>query len=323
MCFMICHIPLGLAQNVATILIFRFLGGLFGSAPLAIVAGMYVDFLGPIERGISTAVFSVGVYCGPVLGPVVGNFATVYLGWRSTAWITMIAGGVFGLLAFLCTPETSEAVLLRKKAQSLRIETGNWALHGKSEEEPADFKYFVQKYLTKPVRMLIMEPIVSHPLISRSAQCADSVKLMIFTAYMSLVYGILYLSLTLYPFAFKHKREWTSVEASLAFLSLLAGIVIGCLIIGFHSYFHCKRALAGRKMVPEDRLPPVVLGSFVLPSGKSSHLEVGRCMLIEDRSLHLRLDFDSRHVASSTTTIRSIDRLRHCARLHVVSGIHR
>ncbi|KAI5366701.1 putative major facilitator superfamily, MFS transporter superfamily [Septoria linicola] len=249
-CFLLFQIPVGLAQDASTVLVLRFASGLFGSAPLAIVAGMYVDFLGPIERGISTAVFSTGVYCGPVLGPIFGNLATRSFGWRSTAWITMIAGGLLGLLAFICTPETSEPILLKRKARKLRLATSDWSLHAKSEENAADLRYFLRKYLTKPMRMLILEPI-----------------LMIFTVYMSLVYGILYLTLTLYPFAFDHMRGWSTTKASLPFLSLLVGILLGCLIIGAHSYFHCKKALAGRDMAPEDRLPPVVLGSVVLTSG--------------------------------------------------------
>ncbi|KAF7185201.1 Citrinin biosynthesis cluster MFS transporter mrr1 [Pseudocercospora fuligena] len=250
LCFLLFQIPLGLARDASTILVSRFFAGLFGSAPLAIVAGMYVDFLGPIERGISTAIFSVGCWCGPVLGPVIGNIATAQMGWRSTAWITMISGASLTLLAYSCTPETSEPILLKRKAIKLRVETSNWALHARSEEKPADAAYFVRKYLTKPLKMLFLEPI-----------------LMIFTAYMSLVYGILYLSLTLYPFAFKDLRGWTSVKAGLPFLSQLIGIVLGCLIIGLHGYFHCKKALTGRKLMPEDRLPPVVLGSALLPIG--------------------------------------------------------
>ncbi|KXS95133.1 hypothetical protein AC578_2883 [Pseudocercospora eumusae] len=241
--FLLFQIPLGLARDASTTLVSRFLAGLFGSAPLAIVAGMYVDFLGPVERGIATAVFSVGCWCGPVLGPVIGNIATEQMGWRSTAWITMIAGASLTLLAHSCTPETSEPILLKRKAKEL-------ALHAKSEDKPADAAYFIRKYLTKPVKMLFLEPI-----------------LMIFTAYMSLVYGILYLLLTLYPFAFKDLRGWTSVKAGLPFLSQLIGIMLGCLIIGLHGYFHCKKALTGRKLMPEDRLPPVVLGSALLPIG--------------------------------------------------------
>ena len=86
---------------------------------------------------------------------------------------------------------------------------------------------------------------------------------------MSLVYGILYLSLTLYPFAFHKMRGWASLEASMPFLWVLLGIVLGCIVIGVHSVWHGRCLKSGAIMVPEDRLPPVALGAVLLPAGKS------------------------------------------------------
>lgn len=159
--FLIFQAPLAVAKDIQTVLIVRFFAGVFGSAPLAITGGMYVDFLDPVGRGIATAVFSVGVYCGPVTGPIIGNLMITHLSWRWTAWITLIGGSFFFALAIMCTPETSEAVLLRRKAQKLRFETSDWSLHAKSEEMPTSMRYFVEKYLTKPIRMFVSEPIVS------------------------------------------------------------------------------------------------------------------------------------------------------------------
>jgi hypothetical protein len=91
---------------------------------------------------------------------------------------------------------------------------------------------------------------------------------MIFTAYMSLVYGILYLSLTMYPYAFIAERGLDARTASLPFLFLLAGIVVACIIITIHSVHIGKRQAAGRPFCPEDRLSPVVFGSILLTAGE-------------------------------------------------------
>ncbi|KAK4503180.1 hypothetical protein PRZ48_006608 [Zasmidium cellare] len=249
--FLIFQLPLAISSEIRVILIFRFLAGLFGSAPLAIVAGMYVDFLNPMERGIATSVFSVGVFCGPVMAPVLGNIITEHLGWRWTGWITLFVGLFLGIICVVCTPETADSILLQRKAQALRLETGNWALHAKSAEEPAYLRTFVEKYLTKPAKMLVLEPI-----------------LLIFTVYMSLVYGILYLTLTMYPYSFHTVRKMTAIEASLPFLFLLTGIVLACLFLGLYSFYYVGRRLsAGKTLKPEDRLPPVILGSVLLPAG--------------------------------------------------------
>lgn len=86
---------------------------------------------------------------------------------------------------------------------------------------------------------------------------------------MSLVYGILYLTLTLYPFAFSHIRGWESTTATLPFLSILFGILLACVVIGLHGGVYLGRKYArGEKPAPEDRLLPVVVGSFLLPTGE-------------------------------------------------------
>ncbi|KAF2165391.1 hypothetical protein M409DRAFT_55797 [Zasmidium cellare ATCC 36951] len=249
--FLIFQLPLAISSEIRVILTSRFLAGLFGSAPLAIVAGMYVDFLNPMERGISNSAFSVGVFCGPVTAPILGNIITEHLGWRWTGWITLFVGLVLGIVCFVCTPETADSILLQRKAQSLRLETGNWALHARCEEQPARMRTFVEKYLTKPVKMLVLEPV-----------------LLIFTIYMSLVYGILYLTFTMYPYSFHTIRKMSSIEASLPFLFLLAGIVLACLFLGLYSVYYIGRLQrAGKTLTPEHRLPPVILGSLLLPAG--------------------------------------------------------
>src|SRR5579871_1517076 len=47
--FAIFQIATAVAQNLYTIMLTRFFGGVFGSAPLAIVGGALVDFFNPID----------------------------------------------------------------------------------------------------------------------------------------------------------------------------------------------------------------------------------------------------------------------------------
>lgn len=91
--FVVFQIPVAVAQNIQTIMVFRFFGGAFGSAPLAIVAGMYVDFWDPVMRGVATMGYAGAVFAGPCLGPIVGEFTVKNssLGWRWTLWFTMVS----------------------------------------------------------------------------------------------------------------------------------------------------------------------------------------------------------------------------------------
>ncbi|KAF5986265.1 putative mfs-multidrug-resistance transporter [Fusarium bulbicola] len=217
--FCICQLPCALAQNMPVLLTFRFLSGLAGSSSLAILGGMYVDFLSrPAERGISTAVFSVATFCGPTVGPIIGNLATLKLGWRWTAWLTLMGGVVFGSVAFLLTPETQD-VCAGANSKSATPAFGN---------------------------------------------LVDDLQLIFFTVYMSLAYGIIYLTFTMYPLAFVTVRGWSRMDGSLPFIGMTVGVVLACVGIALHSIYYIQQS---RVHVPERRLPPMIAGSVLLSAG--------------------------------------------------------
>lgn len=62
----------GFAQNTTQLLVFRFLAGLGGSAPLSIGGGVLGDVWHPEERGKAIAVYSLAPLLGPVVGPIAG-----------------------------------------------------------------------------------------------------------------------------------------------------------------------------------------------------------------------------------------------------------
>ena len=149
--FAVFQIPVAVAQNIETIMLCRFLAGSFGAAPIAIVGGTYVDFWDTIDRGIATAAFSGATFIGPIAGPIVGEFITKsHLGWRWTAWITLIMATFIGILGLLTVPETFAPVLLKRKAEKLRHETKNWALHATIDETPINARSLLEKYFAKP-----------------------------------------------------------------------------------------------------------------------------------------------------------------------------
>jgi multidrug resistance protein len=161
--FCVCQVPCALAQDIGLLLTFRFLSGLAGSSTLAILGGMFIDFLtDPAERGISTAVFSVATFCGATVGPILGNLVTTRLGWRWTAWLTLIGGVFFGTVAFLLTPETSEVVILHRRAHKTIRRSGSLEdIPSRARRTESGVSVFIQNYLTKPTRMFVREPIVS------------------------------------------------------------------------------------------------------------------------------------------------------------------
>ena len=61
---------------------------------------------------------------------------------------------VFLVLDVFILDETYPPVLLVAKAQVLRHETGNWALHARHEEWDVSLKELANKFLMRPFRLL-------------------------------------------------------------------------------------------------------------------------------------------------------------------------
>jgi DHA1 family multidrug resistance protein-like MFS transporter len=251
--FVVFQIPIGVAGNLQTIFICRFFGGAFGSAALAIVPGLAVDIFDPIERAVATMAYAAAVFAGPAMGPIVGEFTVKNqsLGWHWTAWFTMIMGAFFYVIALFTVKETFPPVLLRQKAAHLRLETGNWALHTKLDEEPIHFSFLFRKYALKPVQMMIKEPI-----------------LIVMTAYISLVYGILYLIFFAYPYSFQGDRQMDYGISSLPFLAIFVGVLIACLFLTWETkVIFTPKLIKAKKLIPEERLPPMMAGGVLLVIG--------------------------------------------------------
>ncbi|KAF2270173.1 MFS general substrate transporter [Lojkania enalia] len=234
--FAIFQLPVAVAQNVQTIMLCRFLGGIFGSAPLGIVGGQLTDIWDVIDRGVAMTIFAGATFIGPVAGPIIGGFiGQSHLGWRWTEYLTIIMGFSFGAIGFILVPETYDT------------ELG----HAKADEQQVDLKNIVEKCLLRPFAMLFREPI-----------------LILVTIYMSLIYGILYLFFEAYPIAFQETRGWNPGVGALPFLSITGGVMLGGSIIVFTTKTRFRRKLEKHgHVVPEERLIPMVIGGALFPIG--------------------------------------------------------
>ena len=249
------QIATAVAQNLYTIFLCRFFGGFFGSAPLAVIGGALADMWGPVDRGYALCVFAGATFIGPAVAPVVGGFV-VQQGptlagtesWRWTEYLTAILAFALGITSFFIVPETFAQRLLHDKAQRIRFETKNWAVHSKQDEQRLTVGNIAEKYLLRPATMLVLEPI-----------------LVLITVYMSLIYGILYLFFEAFPIAFQEERGWSPGVGSLPFLALLLGVLLGAGIISYFTKYRFARRLREEgKVVPEERLVPMFVGGVLV-----------------------------------------------------------
>lgn len=65
------------------------------------------------------------------------------------------------LTAFFGMPEVYSPVLLKRKAQRMRKETGDERFYHPHEAEKIRLNNVIQKYFSRPIRMLVTEPVVA------------------------------------------------------------------------------------------------------------------------------------------------------------------
>ncbi|CAF9913416.1 MAG: hypothetical protein GOMPHAMPRED_007902 [Gomphillus americanus] len=240
-------------ENLQTVLISRFFGGLFASSPLAVVAAVFSDMFDNRTRGTAIAVFSMAVFSGPLMAPFIGGFmvANPNLGWRWTSYLMTILGAVAFLLDLFLLPETYPPIVLVTKASELRRRTLNWGIHAKQEEIEVDFRELINKNFSRPLRILVGEPIV-----------------LLLSIYMAFIYGLLYLFLTAYPIVFQQIHGFSAgISGPMLFGMIIGEIFAAVLIILEQPSYNRKLAANNGIPVPEWRLPPVIAGGAAFAAG--------------------------------------------------------
>lgn len=132
-------VPIAMAYNTETILICRFLGGVFGAAPLATLSGGIADIWKAVDRGVALSTLLGAAFVGVALGPILGAFITASsLGWRWTMWFNAMFGVLVSIMVFLWLPETYAPVVLSRKASKIRTDGKRWAVRSRFQEEATD-----------------------------------------------------------------------------------------------------------------------------------------------------------------------------------------
>ena len=256
--FVAFTIGCALAPSLPSLIVFRFLCGTFGSAPLTNGGGTIADMIEQSKRGGAMSAFTIGPLLGPIIGPVAGGFLAAAKGWRWTFWLLVIVGGTLGVCMIFFMQESFAPVLLERKAARLRKETGNDLLRSKLDVGLSPRDYF-KRGIVRPVKMFIYSPIVA-----------------ILAFYMAIIYSYLYLLFTTFTDVFQRTYHFSTSIVGLAYLGLGVGSFIGLLLFSTTTDRYVQKkaaeaeAVTGRKgtgMKPEHRLPLLPLGAILLPAG--------------------------------------------------------
>lgn len=251
-CYLGFMIACAKAPSLNALIIFRFFSGVFGSCPITNGGGSIADMVTQEHRGAAMAGFSIGPLFGPVIGPVAGGFLAQSKGWRWVFWVLAIIAGFLSIMMFLFMGETYAPVLLQRKVNRQRKETGNDLLRSKLDAGLSPADYF-KRAILRPFKMLVASPIV-----------------VIFAIYMAIIYAYLYLMFTSMTEVFEEYYGFSTGTVGLSFLGLGIGSLSGLAIFSTTSDRYLKKRAAateGGEMKPEYRLQLLPIGAIILPAG--------------------------------------------------------
>lgn len=240
------------AKDIQTLIICRFFAGVCGASQFTVVPGLLADLFDHAARGVAIQIYALTVFAGPFLAPFVGGFvAESALGWRWTLYIPALMGFVIGGVSLVFLPETYAPCLLVAKAAVLRRQTGNWGIQARMERMEADPKAMIEKYFTRPLKMLVTEPI-----------------LLLVSLYMAFIYGLTYCFLGAYTVVFEGVYGMRPGISGLPSLGLFTGVVLAlCLILSQRGSYVRKLEENRGVPVPEWRLGPTLIGGPIFAAG--------------------------------------------------------
>ena len=189
-------------------------------------------------------------------GPVAGGYLSEAKGWRWVFWVLAIVSGALTVSMFMFMKESYAPLILQRKADRLRKETGNMQLHTEpsSSVEGADH---LKRGLMRPSKIFFKSPLV-----------------ITFAFYMAIVYGDLYLLFTTITEVFEQTYDFSTGTVGLVYLGIGVGMILGLVIYAVLSDRTVKRELAAKKArgddepaKPELRLLPLPVGGVLLPAG--------------------------------------------------------
>ncbi|KAG5358473.1 Caffeine resistance protein 5 [Yarrowia sp. B02] len=209
--FVCLQIPTALSKNIGSLIILRFLGGVFSSPALATSGATFGDIYQIAYIPFALALWAISAICGPVFGPVLGGVFAQVLGWRWTFWmLTWISGACLAVL-FLFFPETSGENILFRRAKRLEKLTGKkYSTAARQEWKGKKMSTVAYDILLRPILITFTEPVV-----------------FALGLYIALLYSTLYSWFEAFPIVFTEMYGFNTIQSGLVYLGLIVGGFVG------------------------------------------------------------------------------------------------
>ncbi|KAI0506383.1 MFS multidrug transporter [Xylaria bambusicola] len=247
--FVIWNVACGASSTLGQILAFRLLSGFGASVADALAGGLMSDLWSPEERGKAFAFYMAAPLLGPALGPILGAFISEGTNWRWIFYVTSIASGAVIILAITCLHETYEPRLEQRRRRAADKSSLKPTISSQSTKA---FLELMRENLQRPFRMLGTQIIIQ-----------------LLATYMALLYGTMFLFLFVYPLLWTEQYGESVSIGSLNYISFALGLILGVNIAGhLNDYIYLKLKARNNGIGrPEFRVPPMIIGTALVPIG--------------------------------------------------------
>ncbi len=107
--FTAASVACGNAHNIWELVAFRFLQGIGGGALLSTSQSILFETYTVAQRGFAAALFSIGIFVGPTIGPTVGGWIIDHYSWPWIFYINLPIGLTAALLSYVFVKEPAHA----------------------------------------------------------------------------------------------------------------------------------------------------------------------------------------------------------------------
>lgn len=239
-------------DDIAALVVFRFLAGVFTAAPIAASGGSMADLWTANDRAAAMVLYAANIMIGAVGSPVLGALlvGTGSYGWRWASWLCALLCMVVSVFNLIFLSESFVPVIEQRVARHMRLDTGYWNLHTDHDKWHITFQEFVQVHLMRPILMLVT-PIV-----------------FCMAFFASFVFGLLYILITSTGAQFREVYGFTYAASYCPLFGYFSGYLFGGAVNIMNSRRYARLTNeVGHKLPPEQRLWAMMICAWFLPAG--------------------------------------------------------
>ena len=104
----------GQATNIWMLIVFRFLQGMGGAALLSVSQAIVFEIFPKEKRNVASALFGIGVFVGPTIGPTLGGYITEFYDWPWIFYINVPIGITVASICYMLLKEPKEVPTVNK-----------------------------------------------------------------------------------------------------------------------------------------------------------------------------------------------------------------